>query len=103
MDRLPRTILGKCPMADKRMDRHALRSRLFLGERLGIACLHDLHIWTMSMTETALMAHLVMPDGHSGDDFLHQVSEELHHDFASDHTTLQIVINKLITVLILAS
>jgi len=80
-------------MANKRMDRHALRSRLFLGERLGIACLHDLHIWAMSTTETALTAHLVMPDGHPGDDFLHQVSEELHHHFGIDHTTLQIVIN----------
>lgn len=66
---------------------------LFLAERPGVACLHDLHIWAMSTTETALTAHLVMPDGHPGDDFLHQVSDELHHHFGIDHTTLQIEIN----------
>jgi cobalt-zinc-cadmium efflux system protein len=66
---------------------------LFLAERPGVACLHDLHIWAMSTTETALTAHLVMPDGHPGDDFLRQVADELHHHFGIDHTTLQIEID----------
>ncbi len=62
----------------------------FLTEQPGVAALHDLHIWAMSTTETALTAHLVMPDGHPGDDFLHHLAEELHHHFAIGHTTLQI-------------
>ena len=55
----------------------------------GVQCVHDLHIWAASTTETVLTAHLVMPTG--GDDaFLHQVAEELRRDFAIHHTTLQI-------------
>jgi cobalt-zinc-cadmium efflux system protein len=36
----------------------------------GVAEIHDLHIWGMSTTETALTVHLVMPDGHPGDRFM---------------------------------
>lgn len=35
----------------------------------------------MSTTQTALIAHLVMPGGHPGDDFLTQVCQELHDYF----------------------
>ena len=55
----------------------------------GVQCVHDLHIWAASTTETVLTAHLVMPGG--GDDaFLHHTAEHLHHDFNIHHTTLQI-------------
>ncbi|MCX5875552.1 MAG: cation diffusion facilitator family transporter [Deltaproteobacteria bacterium] len=55
----------------------------------GVQCVHDLHIWAASTTETVLTAHLVMPAG--GDDvFLHQTAEHLRHDFNIHHTTLQI-------------
>ena len=33
----------------------------------GVTDVHDMHIWSMSTTETALTAHLVMPDGYPGD------------------------------------
>lgn len=56
----------------------------------GVAGLHDLHVWAMSTTETALTAHLVMPGGHPGDDFLHETAEMLEHRFAIGHVTLQI-------------
>jgi cobalt-zinc-cadmium efflux system protein len=52
--------------------------------------LHDLHIWAMSTTETALTCHLVTPHGHPGDDFLHRVAHELHDKFEIGHVTLQI-------------
>jgi cobalt-zinc-cadmium efflux system protein len=52
--------------------------------------IHDLHIWGMSSTETALTAHLVIPTGHPGDRFLTQVCGDLHDRFAIDHATLQI-------------
>lgn len=51
---------------------------------------HDLHIWGMSTTEVALTAHLVMPQGHPGDAFLHHLAEELEHHFHIAHATFQI-------------
>jgi cobalt-zinc-cadmium efflux system protein len=55
-----------------------------------VIAVHDLHIWAMSTRETALTAHLVMPEGHPGDDFLISVCHDLHHDFGIGHTTLQV-------------
>jgi cobalt-zinc-cadmium efflux system protein len=60
-------------------------------ERLdGVERIHDLHIWAMSTTETALTCHLVMPGGHPGDAFIAQAAALLHDEFGIEHTTLQI-------------
>lgn len=67
--------------------------RTFLAELPGVAQIHDLHIWAMSTTETALTVHLVMPEGHPGDRFLADVCEELHYYFGIEHSTIQIEIN----------
>lgn len=67
-----------------------LAVRTFLRELPGVAQVHDLHIWAMSTTETALTAHLVMPEGCPGDDFLAHAANELHHHFDIDHATLQV-------------
>ncbi|MCB1484003.1 MAG: cation transporter [Hyphomicrobiaceae bacterium] len=56
----------------------------------GVESVHDLHIWPLSTTATALSAHLVIPAGHPGDDFLRAVGETLKHDFFIAHVTLQI-------------
>jgi cobalt-zinc-cadmium efflux system protein len=64
--------------------------RGFLKGRAGVTEVHDLHIWGMSTTETALTAHLVMPSGHPGDAFLQTVAETLEHDYKIHHATLQI-------------
>lgn len=56
----------------------------------GVEQLGDLHIWSMSTTEVALTARLVMPGGHPGDAFLQDVSQRLAHDFGISHTTIQI-------------
>ncbi|MBB5720046.1 cobalt-zinc-cadmium efflux system protein [Stakelama sediminis] len=56
----------------------------------GVAHIHDLHIWPMSTTESALTAHLVMPGGHPGDMFLIDLQHRLMHDFGIGHTTVQI-------------
>lgn len=66
------------------------RVRAFLTARPGVEAVHDLHIWPMSTTETALTAHLVMPGGYPGDAFLHQLAHDLEHDFAIGHATVQI-------------
>jgi len=64
--------------------------RALLAALPGVAAVHDLHIWPMSTTETALSAHLVMPSGHPGDDFLHELSHQLSHRFGIGHATVQI-------------
>lgn len=61
----------------------------------GVEDVHDLHVWAMSTSETALTAHLVMPDGAPGDSFLHQIAHELQHRFEIDHPTLQIERNRM--------
>jgi cobalt-zinc-cadmium efflux system protein len=67
-----------------------LAVRTYLAELPGVAGVHDLHIWAMSTTETALTVHLVMRTGFPGDTFLVQVNRELHDHFGIEHTTLQI-------------
>jgi cobalt-zinc-cadmium efflux system protein len=62
----------------------------YLLERPEVTQVHDLHIWSMSTTETALTAHLVTPTGHPGDDFLTRIGQELREYFGIQHTTLQI-------------
>ena len=65
--------------------------RAFLASLAGVEAVHDLHIWPMSTTETALTAHLVMPGGHPGDTFLHHTAHQLAHDHRIGHVTLQII------------
>jgi cobalt-zinc-cadmium efflux system protein len=56
----------------------------------GVERVHDLHIWPVGSTETALTCHLVMPQGSPGDAFLGDVSRRLHDRFGICHATLQI-------------
>jgi cobalt-zinc-cadmium efflux system protein len=70
------------------VDRDAVRA--FLLGQAGVAGIHDLHIWSLSTTSVALTAHLVMPAGVRGDEFLHGLSARLHEHFGIDHVTLQI-------------
>ena len=55
----------------------------------GVSTLHDLHIWGMSTTETALTCHLLMPGGHPGDAVLNTVAQQLDQRFGIHHVTLQ--------------
>ena len=64
--------------------------RRFLEARPGVAGLHDLHIWPISTTETALTAHLVMPGGHPGDAVLMALCADLRERFSIGHATVQI-------------
>lgn len=64
--------------------------RSFLAARPGVRGIHDLHIWPISTTETALTAHLVMPSGHPGDDFLMELSGSLKSTYGIGHSTLQV-------------
>ena len=64
--------------------------RAFLCERAGVVSVHDLHIWPLSTTQTAMTAHLVMPGGHPGDLFLAAVCDGLDERYKIGHATLQI-------------
>ncbi len=61
----------------------------FLENIEGVEEVHDLHVWALSTTETALTAHLVVPGDHD-DHFIFEVRQQLHDRFDIDHTTLQI-------------
>ncbi len=62
----------------------------WLRKQPGVSDVHDLHVWPLSTTSVALTAHLVMPEGHSGDSFLDELADELEHKFGIAHSTLQI-------------
>ncbi len=70
------------------IDERAVRT--YLSECAGVSQVHDLHIWSLSTVDTALTAHLVMPSGHPGDEFLAKLSHELGDYFGIHHATLQI-------------
>jgi Co/Zn/Cd efflux system component len=56
----------------------------------GVTAIHDLHIWPMSTTETALIRHLVMPAGPVDDAFIAQTAASIERVFGITHSTLQI-------------
>ena len=74
------------------IDPQAVRS--YLASCAGVTAVHDLHIWPLSTTESALTAHLVFPGGHPGDEFLAVAASELRQRFGIGHTTLQIEISE---------
>ncbi|EGF33711.1 Cobalt-zinc-cadmium resistance protein CzcD [Oxalobacteraceae bacterium IMCC9480] len=62
----------------------------FLMALPGVSGVQDLHIWGMSTTEAALTVHLVMHEGHPGDAFMADVSQQLIDHYRIAHTTIQI-------------
>ena len=64
--------------------------RKYLEGLDGVTAVHDLHIWPLSTTRTALTVHLEMPDAVGGDVFLQQICERLRAEFQIEHSTIQI-------------
>lgn len=64
--------------------------RAWLAGQPGVVEIHDLHIWAMSTTETALTAHVIRPANDDADQFLHETCEALAHRFNIGHATLQV-------------
>lgn len=62
----------------------------YLESLPGVEAVHDLHVWGMSTTDTALTAHLVRPNVADDDAFLRDVAQALHDRFAIEHVTLQV-------------
>lgn len=52
--------------------------------------IHDLHIWALSTTETALTVHLVTTHELIDNCFLEKIQEHLHHHCNISHATIQI-------------
>lgn len=62
----------------------------YLKSTPGVTDIHDLHIWGMSTTESALTVHLVMPGGHPEDIAIDGITQALNERFSAHHSTLQI-------------
>lgn len=63
--------------------------RRYLSSLPHVKDVHDLHIWPMSTTETALTAHLVRDVDDCDCALLEQASRDLHRKFEIEHATLQ--------------
>lgn len=57
---------------------------------IGVASVHDLHVWAMSTAEPALTAHLVVRGERSADGILRDAQVVLHERFGIHHVTLQL-------------
>ena len=64
--------------------------RDFLEHLPGVSKIHDLHIWGMSTTESALTVHLVKPEAVIDDNWLAGIVKELHDRFHIEHSTIQL-------------
>src|SRR3954468_465676 len=62
----------------------------YLTSLPGISRIHDLHVWGMSTTQSALTAHLVKPDCKLDDSLLASIQAELHERFGIEHMTIQL-------------
>lgn len=72
----------------KNIDVAAVRD--YFTKLVGVTEVHDLHIWPISTTETALTVHLVRPKAQPDDQFLRQVADALKAQFGIHHATIQI-------------
>jgi|SRR5690348_3773870 len=56
----------------------------------GVDAIHDLHIWPLSTTETALTAHMVTAQADYPDALLESARAVLHEQFRIEHCTIQV-------------
>jgi cobalt-zinc-cadmium efflux system protein len=56
----------------------------------GVDQIHDLHIWPLSTTTTALTVHLVCDHNRIDDAFTAQITSQLKARFGIDHATIQL-------------
>ena len=64
--------------------------RAYLEGLPGVSGIHDLHVWAMSTTESALTVHIVRAANDDSDDFLCDAETGLAERFGIGHATLQI-------------
>ena len=56
----------------------------------GVQAVHDLHVWPLSTTETALTAHIVTEQADYPDALLESARKLLHDRFRIEHCTIQV-------------
>ncbi|MEZ5480201.1 MAG: hypothetical protein R3E95_22795 [Thiolinea sp.] len=56
----------------------------------GVEQVHDLHVWALGTSETALTVHLLIPGGVQDDMLLARIAEDLQTRFNISHPTVQI-------------
>lgn len=78
-------ILGAVPYG---VDQKAVIA--YLKNLPRVEAVHDLHIWGLSTEETALTAHLVMPDNGLSDQEYQEINQILASRFRIQHVTLQV-------------
>lgn len=61
----------------------------WLGKQKSIRDVHDLHIWPLSTTRTALAVHVVT-EAHDTDAVLHDLAHGLERGFGIAHSTIQV-------------
>ena len=61
-----------------------------LAELEGVDAVHDLHVWPLSTTQTALTAHLVTSRADYPDALLESARKLLHDVFRIEHCTIQV-------------
>lgn len=70
----------------------------YLATKTGVLALHDLHIWPLSTTETALTVHLTFEkqvlDEQHGQKLLDEIENALKRDFEINHVTIQVEAEK---------
>lgn len=69
------------------VDLNAIQNALL--ETPGVRALHDLHVWNLSTTETALTAHLTLEQVCQSDEILADVIHLLAVEFHIEHVTIQ--------------
>ncbi len=62
----------------------------YLTKITKISEIHDLHVWALSTTETALTVHLVTDKDLIDNKFLQEVQQHLHDNFGIEHATIQV-------------
>jgi cobalt-zinc-cadmium efflux system protein len=67
----------------------------YLAALPGVLEVHDLHIWGMSTTETALTAHLICAPGTSSEALLPTIAAEVRRQFGIGHATIQLETEEL--------
>lgn len=56
----------------------------------GVREVHDLHVWGLSTTESALTVHLVRDGAEGDDDLLRRIPHEVRERFGIGHATIQL-------------
>ncbi|MEX0380119.1 cation diffusion facilitator family transporter [Leuconostoc sp. MS02] len=62
----------------------------YLTTHQSVSNLHDLHIWPLSTTETALTVHLSATKNADSQELLEDIAMTLRRDYHVDHVTIQI-------------